>query len=60
MPVRHETEAVFDRWVREALQTRYAPALREPLPEALLRLLDATDREECTLGDGTGALERVR
>lgn len=44
MRTRHEAvEAMFDRWVREALRERYAPALCEPLPEALLRLLDAAD-----------------
>ena len=44
MQTRHETETtMFDRWVREALRERYAPALREPLPEALMHLLDAAD-----------------
>ena len=45
MPVRSETEAIFDRWVRSILRERYAPTLREPLPEALLRLLDTMDRQ---------------
>ncbi len=43
MQTRHEAEAVFDRWVRDTLHERYASALREPLPAALLHLLDAAD-----------------
>ena len=46
MPVRPETEAIFDRWVRSILHERYAPTLREPLPEALRRVLDAADRQD--------------
>lgn len=59
MPARHEAEVAFDRWVRKVLQARHAAALREPLPEALLRLLDATDQAERALG-GVGALEPAR
>jgi hypothetical protein len=42
---RDEAEAALDRWVREALRERFALALREPLPETLLHLLDASERQ---------------
>ncbi len=45
VPVRYEAEAMFDRWVHSILRERYAPTLGEPLPEALLRLLDAVDQQ---------------
>lgn len=60
MPDRPDAKAAFDRWVRRSLQERYAPALREPLPEALLHVLDATDRAACALGDAAGIVEPVR
>lgn len=40
MQARHEAETMLEHWMRLALRERYAPALGEPLPEALLRLLD--------------------
>ncbi len=43
MLTRHEAETMLDRWMRATLRERYAPALREPLPEALARLLDDAD-----------------
>ncbi len=43
MQSRHEMETVFDRWVQDALRERYERALREPLPEMLLRILDTVD-----------------
>ena len=35
----HLDDKTFDRWVERSLRQRYAPALREPLPENLLDLL---------------------
>ena len=45
MQTRHGAEAMLDRWMRATLRDRYAPALREPLPETLMRLLDDADRQ---------------
>ena len=45
MQTRHEAEAMLDRWMRATLRDKYAPALREPLPETLMRLLDSADRQ---------------
>ena len=52
MQARHEANPMLDSWMRAALRERFAPALREPLPEALLRLLDEAERQ--------GAPERTR
>lgn len=62
MQTGREMEAVFNRWVHEALRDRYAPALREPLPDVLLRLLDgADDRRSGAAADAVdGAPVRVR
>jgi hypothetical protein len=49
MQSRHEMVTVFDRWVQDALRERYEPALREPLPEMLLRILDAVDAQPAPL-----------
>lgn len=59
MPVRDETEAVLDRWMRGILHERYTPTLREPLPEALLRLLDAADQAGRACGEVAGVLKRA-
>ncbi len=45
MQARRDAETMLDRWMRSALRERYAPALREPLPEALFRLLDNAERQ---------------
>ena len=45
MLTRHEAETMLDCWLRTTLRERYTPALREPLPEALARLLDDADRQ---------------
>ncbi len=45
MQARHEAETMLDRWMQATLRERYAHALREPLPEALVRLLDSADRQ---------------
>ncbi len=45
MHPQNDMEAVFDRWVRDALQERFALAPSEPLPEALLRLLEVPEPE---------------
>ncbi len=50
MQTRDETEMVFDRWVQGTLQEQYGNALREPLPEALLRLLDAVNPQPVPRG----------
>ncbi len=40
MNVQHRLdEAAVDRWIERSLRERYAAALREPVPEALLKLL---------------------
>jgi hypothetical protein len=33
------TEAAFDRWLQRELSRLYGPALEEPVPEELLRLV---------------------
>lgn len=43
MATPNETEIVFDRSIGEMLRQQYAHALGEPLPEHLLRLLDAVN-----------------
>jgi len=35
------SEAAFDRWLRDSLRREYAAIQQEPVPDALLRLLDA-------------------
>lgn len=45
MQTRREVETMFDRWIREILRERYTAALREPLPEAMTRLLDGVDAQ---------------
>ena len=40
MPVqRPQNDNLVDRWLQRSLAERYASTLREPIPEALLRLL---------------------
>ena len=45
MHPQHDVEVVFDRWVQDALQERFALAPCEPLPEVLRRLLEAPEPE---------------
>ncbi len=41
VPVQRSSNAqAVDRWVRKSLAQRFDETLREPLPEALLKLLD--------------------
>jgi hypothetical protein len=35
------SDAAFERWLRDSLRREYGAVQREPIPEALLRLLDA-------------------
>jgi hypothetical protein len=37
---RNPDPVAFERWLREDLVRRFNPAIREPLPEELLSLLD--------------------
>ncbi len=34
------SDVAFDRWLRNSLRREYAAIQREPVPDALLRLLD--------------------
>ena len=34
------SDAAFERWLRDSLRREYGAVQREPIPDALLRLLD--------------------
>lgn len=53
MESRHKVETVFDLWVQDALRERYGPALREPLPEMLRRVLDEADPQPVPVAPAT-------
>ncbi len=38
-PPREADPVAFERWLREDLTRRFSPAIREPLPPELLKLL---------------------
>ena len=41
--LRPDHDRAVDRWIQRSLIERYSPTLREPLPEALVKLLDSKD-----------------